>query len=391
MRVLESFRCRNSPLLVQTALRFPEQELLNYPMMKTLSICSLGVLLHVGLVAIVSAQQMPPSPVSYTEVKEYPLRRSVQLPGSVEAVKVSTVASEIAGMVVEFSAREGAAVTKGQPLARLRRENHQLSLTSAEAQLQEDEARHKLAERNLERTRELFGSKDVSQKQLDDAQFELNAWQGRVDKQRAEIAKIKDELDRHTIVAPFGGVVVKEFTELGQWLAEGGPVVELMSLDEMDVVAEVPERYFNSLKPRARTQVIFEALSGLRVDGRVSAIIPRADPQARTFRAKIRIPNPGNRIGAGMLAQISLPEGEPYRAVVVPKDAIVTRGPQKLIYLVNGDNKIAEVPVQVGAGVGAWIEVQGGVQAGQKVVTRGNERLMNGQAVQGQPLEMRLP
>jgi len=45
----------------------------------------------------------------------------------------------------------------------------------------------------------------------------------------------------------------------------------------------------------------------------------------------------------------------------------------------------------VGAGVGAWIEVQGGVQAGQKVVTRGNERLMNGQAVQAQPLEMRLP
>jgi len=390
-RVLESFRCRSSPLLVQTAFRLPEQELLNYPMMKTLSIGSLGVLLHVGLVAMVSAQQMPPSPVSYTDAKEYPLRRSVQLPGTVEALKVSTVASEVAGMVVEFSAHEGAAVTKGQPLARLRRENHQLSLTSAEAQLKEDEARHKLAERNLERTRELFGSKDVSQKQLDDAQFELNAWQGRVDKQRAEIAKIKDELERHTIVAPFGGVVVRKFTELGQWLAEGGPVVELMSLDEMDVVAEVPERYFNSLKLRARTQVVFEALSGLRVDGRVSAVIPRADPQARTFRAKIRIPNPGGRIGAGMLAQISLPEGDPYRAVVVPKDAVVTRGPQKLIYLVNGDNKIAEVPVQLGSGVGAWIEVQGGVQAGQRVVTRGNERLMNGQAVQGQPLEMRLP
>ena len=320
----------------------------NSLMMKTLSICSLGLLLHGGLLGIVSAQQMPPSPVSYTEAKEYPLRRSVQLPGSVEALKVSTVASEVAGLVVEFSAREGAAVAKGQPLARLRRETHQLSLTSAEAQLKEDEARHKLAERNLERTRELFNTKDVSQKQLDDSQFELNAWQGRIDKQKAEIAKIKDELERHTIVAPFGGVVVREFTELGQWLAEGGPVVELMALDEMDVVAEVPERYFNSLKVRARTQVVFEALSGLRVEGRVSAIIPRADPQARTFRAKIRIPNPGGRIGAGMLAQISLPEGTPYRAVVVPKDAVVTRGPQKFVFLVNGNNTIAEVPVQIG-------------------------------------------
>lgn len=360
-------------------------------MMKKLSICSLGLLSLAGLLAIVSAQQMPPSPVSYTEAKEYPLQRSVQLPGSVEALRVSTVASEVAGLVVEFSAREGAAVGKGQPLARLRRENHQLSLTSAQAQLKEDEARHKLAERNLERTRELFSTKDVSQKQLDDAQFELNAWQGRVEKQSAEIAKIKDDLERHTIGAPFSGVVVREFTELGQWVAEGGPVVELMGLDEMDVVAEVPERYFSSLKPRARTQVVFEALSGLRVEGRVSAIIPRADPQARTFRAKIRIPNPGGRIGAGMLAQISLPEGDPYRAVVVPKDAVITRGPQKLVYLMNGNNTITEVPVQLGTGVGAWVEVQGSVQAGQKVVTRGNERLMNGQPVKGQPLEVRLP
>ena len=361
------------------------------PTKKKLPFCLLGLLVGAGLLSTASAQQMPPSPVSYTEAKKHPLKRSVQLPGTVEALKVSIVASEVAGLVVEFNAREGTAVAKGQPLTRLRRENHELSLTSAEAQLKEDEARHKLAERNLERIRELFGTKDVSQKQLDDAQFELNAWQGRVDKQRAEVAKIKDELERHTIVAPFSGVVVRKFTELGQWVAEGGPVVELMALDEMDVVAEVPERYFNSLKLRARTQVVFEVLSGLRVEGRVSAIVPRADPQARTFRAKIRIPNPGGRIGAGMLAQISLPEGDAYSAVVVPKDAVVTRGPQKLVYLVNGNNTISEVPVQVGAGVGAWVEVQGSVQPGHKVVTRGNERLMNGQAVRGEPLEMRLP
>jgi RND family efflux transporter MFP subunit len=360
-------------------------------MLKKLAACFLALSSFAGTLAMVSAQQMPPSPVRYTEAREHPLRRSVQLPGTVEAVRVSTVASEVPGLVVEFTAREGTTVNKGQPLAKLRLDNHQLSLTSAEAQLKEDEARYKLAERNLERTRELFATKDLSQKQLDDAQFEFDAWQGRVEKQRAEIAKIKDELERHTIVAPFSGVIVREFTELGQWVAEGGPVVELMALNEMDVVAEVPERYFNSLKPRARTQVVFESLSGLRVEGRVSAIIPRADPQARTFRAKIRIPNPGGRIGAGMLAQISLPEGDPYRAVVVPKDAVVTRGPQKLVYLVNGNNTISEVPVQVGSGQGGWVEVQGGVQPGQKVVTRGNERLMNGQAVQGQALEVGLP
>ena len=359
-------------------------------MIKKLSICSLGLLSLAGLLEIVSAQQMPPSPVSYTEAKEYSLQRSVQLPGSVEALKVSIVASEVAGLVVEFSAREGTAVTKGQPVARLRRETHQLSLTSAAGQLKEDEARHQLAERNLERTRELFSTKDVSQKQLDDAQFELNAWQGRLEKQKAEIYKIKDELERHTILAPFSGVVVRKFTELGQWLAEGGPVVELMALDELEVVVDVPERYYVRIKPRAPTQVSFEALEGMQVTGRVSAIIPRADPQASTFKMKVRIPNSNGRIEEGMLTQLLLLEGSAYQATIVPKDAVVTKGPQKLVYVMNGNNMVTKLPVQTGSGVGAWIEGQGALKAGQKVVTRGNERQRR-QAVTnrtGSPVEL---
>ncbi len=360
-------------------------------MMKRFALFLTSLLTQVCPLSGVMAQQMPPSPVRFTEAKEYPLRRMIQLPGTVEAPRVSIVASEVAGLVIEVAAREGVAVTKGQPLAKLRRTNHELNLKAAEAQLQEDQARHKLAERDLARASELFGTKDISQKQMDDARFEFDARQSRIEKQKAEIAKIKDELERYTILAPFSGTIVREFTEVGQWLAEGGSVVELMALDQLEVVVDVPERYFATLKLGARTQVIFEALSNLKIEGRISSVIPRADPQARTFRVKVRIPNPAGRIGVGMLVQISLPEGNSYRAVVVPKDAVVTRGPQRLVFLVNGNNTITEVAVQTGSGVGSWVEVQGTLQAGQKVVTRGNERLINGQPVQGQLLEVRLP
>jgi RND family efflux transporter MFP subunit len=264
-------------------------------------------------------------------------------------------------------------------------------LASAQAQLREDEARYNLAERNLERTRELFSTKDVSQKQLDDSQFELNAWQGRLERQKAEIAKIKDELERLTIVAPFSGVVVREFTELGQWLAEGGPVVELMAMDELEVAVDVPERYYGSIKPRAQTAVSFEALGGMQVTGRVIAIIPRADPQARTFKMKVRISNSSGRIGVGMLAQLRLPEGTAHKATIVPKDAVVAKGSQKFVYVMDDNHIITELPIQTGSGVGAWIEVLGALKAGEKVVTRGNERLMPGQPVQGVALEVPLP
>ncbi|MEW5978909.1 MAG: efflux RND transporter periplasmic adaptor subunit [Acidobacteriota bacterium] len=351
------------------------------------------LLLFLGIPAPLSAlqPQPPPSPVRYTEARTYPLKKMVQLPGTVEALRVSTVASEVAGLVVEFTGRDGTRVAKDQPLARLRKDTLELALRAAEAQLHEDEARVKLAERNLQRAQDLFKSRDFSQSQLDDAQAEFNAWQARIEKQDAEIARIRHDLERTVVRAPFSGVVVREHTEVGQWLAEGGPVVELLGMDELEVAVEVPERYFSSLRPGARCQARFEALGGLEVTGRIASIIPRADPQARTFRIKVRIPNSKTRIGAGMLAQIALPEGDPYQATVVPKDAIVTQGPQKFVFLLNGNNTVSQVPVETGSGVGAWIEVLGPVQSGQKVVTRGNERLFPGQPVQGQVLEVPLP
>ena len=341
--------------------------------------------------ASIYAQETPASPVRYTEARNLPLRRSLQLPGSVEASRVSTVASEIAGLVVEFTGQEGRRVNEGEVLVRLKRDNLEVNLKAAEAQLKEDEARHQLARRNLERMRELYNSKDVSQKQLDDATFEFGAWEARLERLKAEIARISDDLKRSVITAPFRGVIVRKRTELGEWIVQGGPVVELQSLDELEVAAEIPERYFGSLHTGTIVPTNFESVPGLTVSGRVSAVIPRADTQARTFRIKVRIPNPGGRVGVGMLAQISLPQGESYRATMVPKDAVVAKGPQKLIYLINAQNTVEEIPVQTGAGMGAWIEVEGGVQPGRKVITRGNERLMAGQPVQGQPLEVKLP
>lgn len=348
-----------------------------------------GVLLLAGLPAW--SQQGPGSPVRYTEAREYPLRRAIVLPGSVESRVNSVVASEIEGLVMELLAREGARVKRDQRLAQLRTTNLELRRDAAEAQLKEAQARLKLAELNLERARELLEAKVISRQDYDDRFYEFNAWQGRVDQLTADIARIKDDIERCTIRAPFTGVVVRERTEVGEWIGEGDPVVEMVALHDLEVRVEVPEQYFNSVKLRGRAQVTFESLPGLKVAGRISAIIPQADLQARTFPVKVRIPNRRGRIGVGMLAQVSFPGGDPYKATVVPKDAVITRGQQKIVYTINGDNTVSPVPVETGTGVGSWIEVQGALRAGQRVVTRGNERLRPGQVVQGQPLEYELP
>jgi RND family efflux transporter MFP subunit len=333
----------------------------------------------------------PPAVVRYTEAREHTLRRTLMLPGSVQAQTASIVASTVAALVVEFPAKEGMRVKRGDVLARQRSTTLELTLESQKAALKEAQARWKLAESNLQRTQELFEGGVASRQQYDDAQSEYNAWVGRTDALKADIARIEDDIERTVIRAPFDGVVVAERTEIGQWLAIGAPVVELLKIDEVEIRVDVPERHFDALRAGSPASVTFESLPGLAVQGRVTAIIPQADPQARTFPVKVTVRNEHGRIGAGMLAQVAFSAGEVYRATVVPKDAIISRGQQKLLYRVNGDNTVEELSVETGAGAGLWIEVNGPVRPGDKVITRGNERLAPGMGVNATPIEYAVP
>ena len=329
--------------------------------------------------------------ILFTEVRSHRIRKSVELPGTVGSRLISTVAGEISGVVEEYQVREGQVVEAGEILARLRRRSLELQLRTSEAQYREDGARMTLAERTLARTRNLFDRGVLSRQELDDALFEFNAWEGRMERLNAELEELKYDIERSTIRAPYHGVVVAEMTQVGEWLEEGGAVLELLSLKHLEVNVELPERYFTQVTAQSRSQVLFEALPGVEVAGTVENIIPRADPQARTFPLKLRIPNYRGRIAVGMLARVTIPIGQSYISTVVPKDAVVTRGDLKYVYLLSDDNMVRQTLVQTGAGVGQWVEIQGPIQKGEKVATQGNERLRDGQRVKPEMQEYPFP
>jgi RND family efflux transporter MFP subunit len=180
-------------------------------------------------------------------------------------------------------------------------------------------------------------------------------------------------------------------TDLGQWINIGGEVVEMVALHKLEVRVDVPERYYAQIAPGSQAAVTFEALPTFETAGTVAAIIPRADPQARTFPIKVRIDNPEGRIGVGMLAQVALAAGEARDAVLVPKDAVVRQGPMEIIFRLGQDDTVEPVPVRTAQGVGSWVVIEGPVTPGERIVTRGNERLQPGQPVRAQPLEYALP
>ncbi|MDX1583228.1 MAG: efflux RND transporter periplasmic adaptor subunit [Thermoanaerobaculia bacterium] len=350
----------------------------------------IAALMVLASVAAFGQGERGPTPVQYTEAIQEKIRSTARVTGTVESKIRSNVASELSGLVTSLEAREGDFVRKGAPLVRLRSDNVALRLRAAEGELREARARLALAEESRRRAERLFDDEVISQQQLDDAVGESEAWLGRVSQLEADVARLRNDLARMVVRAPFSGVVTEEKTAIGSWISAGGDVAEMVDTVNLEVTVNVPERYFAGLETGSPVTIRIPSVGGIEIEGTVAAIIPAANRQARTFPVKIRFRNPDERVGIGMLAEARLPVGAPQQGTLVPKDAIVRQGGSTGVWIVGTDQIIQWVEVDTGTSAGVWIEVSG-VRPGSRVITRGNERLRPGQTVNPSPLEYPQP
>ncbi len=396
---------------------------------------SVAVMCYLALPAVA---QMPPANVKVTKVIEQEVTAGQTFVGTVMPLRHSTVGSAVDGRVIEFMVNEGDAVKKDQPLAKLRTGTLEIELAGAKAQVQlrqaeleelqhgsrpeeieqmrarmaSAEARHAYAQHNLERTEQLYTERRaISLEELQDAtslaeqasQALLEAKAAhelavagpraeQIAQAQAQLAVaaeqahlIDDRLEKHTIRAPFDGYVVLEQIEVGQWVQEAGPIVEVVEIHHVDIEAMVLEQYVENLRVGADARVDITALPSHAFTGEVAIIVPQADLRSRSFPVKIRVENrivDGEPLlKPGMFARATLPVGKPELATLVPKDAIVLGGPTPVVWLVDRPSESAKVskaravPVQLGVASEGTIQVIGAIKAGDMVIVEGNERL----------------
>ena len=222
--------------------------------------------------------------------------------------------------------------------------------------------------------------------------------EAKVDVQAAEVERLTEQYDRHTMFAPFDGYVTAEMTEVGQWVMQGDPVAEIAELKEVDVEIGVLEDYVARLDMGVVGDVEIPSLRGRRFEGKIAVINPQADARSRTFPVKVRIPNEEHHkvplLKAGMFARVTLGVGDPVAVPLVPKDAVVLNAKAPFVYVVDTDTKTGKsvarpAPVTLGASRGQWISVGNGeVKEGDQVVVEGNERLRPMQEVRTERREI---
>ncbi len=309
---------------------------------------------------------MPKAPVVVSRIVQMDVRRPVKMVGTVFPLRESTVACEVEGFVVEFPAKRGDYVKKGQILAKLRTTTFEIELKGANA----DEH---LALIKYQRAKELYEGKTISHQELDEFETRLVA-------QQAVVEGIEDDIGKCTITAPFDGRITEEFTEVGQWLKKGDRVVFMLQLDSVKVRVPVPEKYIQNLSVGDESKVSFQALGGMTSIGHIVHIVPQAEKRARTFPVFVKIDNKDEKIKSGMFAEATFDIGFLLSATMVLKDGIVRRGGMRFIYL-SVDGKVIEIPVQTGIAYKNLIQIVGDIKPGTDVIVRGNERLRNGQDI----------
>jgi RND family efflux transporter MFP subunit len=390
-------------------------------------------------------REAPPAPVTVAEVVQRQVHLSETFVGTVMPIRRSTVGSEVEGRVDEFFVNEGDRTTAGQPLARLRTTMVDLERKAAEAELEfrraalnelersapkeieqaaarmeSAEAQVGFNEKRLERFRDLYRRQALSDDELEEQAYaaelarktfaeaksawelaKSGVWDARIEQSEARvriqqetIKMLEDTIRQHTIEAPFDGYVTQEHVEVGQWVAKGGPVVEMVELDEVDVEVHVLERYIGQLRVGLPARVQLEALPDFASEGRVVLIVPQGDVRSRSFPVKVRMQNlpvddqsnvPGIAMKPGMFARVSLPVGKREAATMVPKDALVFAGDAHVVWVVTEDPQrphqgtAAPMPVELGVAYDDLIEVHGSLRPGQWIVMEGNERIRPGQ------------
>ncbi|CAK0769609.1 exported hypothetical protein [Gammaproteobacteria bacterium] len=219
----------------------------------------------------------------------------------------------------------------------------------------------------LERRAEVYGAGT----NVEQAQTALVRAQARIE----EIdAKLRDTRS----IAPFGGVIVQKFAEVGDTIQPGQPIFKIADTRNLQIRIEVPAR----LMPGLRKGMIVPAkldVGNARIETRIAQIYPMADTQRHTVTVKLDLPS-GTAGGPGMYAEVQLPDvSAPTNTLpLVPLSAVVWRGSLPAVFVVGADNKNELRMVRVGERIGNSYSVLSGLNIGDRILASPSPGLVTG-------------
>lgn len=286
--------------------------------------------------------------------------------GTLRSNEAVTVTAKLAGIVRTIGFNEGQPVTAGQVLV-------EMDDTEAKAELQVAEAQRRTVVQELERATQLLGRQAVAQARVDDLKIQVQGAEARVNAARSRLQDL-------TIRAPFAGVTGIRHVSPGALVRPSELITTLDDSRTVKLEFRVPETALGRLRPGGAVEAVSTAFPGERFRGDVDVIDARVDPVTRTVAVVASLPNPDLRLRPGMFMTVQLTLEQRDNVVLIPEEALIPVGDRQFAFLVV-DNKAQRKAVTIANRQDGWVEIVEGVKDGDVVITRGVQKVRDGQAV----------
>jgi RND family efflux transporter MFP subunit len=310
--------------------------------------------------------------------------------GSVSAQQTVEVRPQISATIKSVHIKEGRYVRQGDLLFTLDTRTESANLSKAQAQLTKSRADLMNAERNLERQRELFQQKYISQAAFDTAQNQVDGLRGQLAVDQAALDSSRITRSFGEIIAPIAGRTGAISVYPGSLVQPNSvPLLSITQIDPINVSFTLPERELAPLQQaqalgNIAVSTVPDSDHPVALKGRLIFIDNAVDTSSGTIRLKAEFHNADNRLWPGMFVSVSLAPRTLKSALTVPVQAVQTGPEKKFVYVIGADKKVTSVAVNVRL-LQEGVAVLDGLTEGARVVTEGAQNLRPGSVISELP------
>ncbi|MFT5124153.1 MAG: membrane fusion protein (multidrug efflux system) [Verrucomicrobiales bacterium] len=304
-------------------------------------------------------------------VTEQTVEDKVDLVASLAANEMVSVVSELDAKLLKIHFTEGQRVKQGDVL-------FTFDQVVTQAKLKEAESAYAMAAKTFDRGKQLLANQTISQQEFDQAETQLHQYE-------ATISLARDEQQKTAITAPFDGIIGEKKVSAGQFVSRNQSLAQLIQVDPLQVVFEVPERYIGRLGETRHVSFTSEAYPGERFTGKIIYSAPLVDEKSRTLRTKAELSNTDGRLKPGMFGELALVFSERKHAMIIPEACIQLMGGTPTVVTVSPQGISGFAPVKTGARFKGKTEILEGLTIGDMIVIEGFQKMGPGMQVIASP------
>ncbi|MGH7924648.1 MAG: efflux RND transporter periplasmic adaptor subunit [Candidatus Binatus sp.] len=320
-----------------------------------------------------------PIAIAVAAAHQQSLERTAEVQGALFPREHAVLSAEVEGKVAEVAADFGDKVSAGQVMLKINPREYQLRVETAQAAL--DQARAKLANSTsrYNRAKTLKQAAAISAEQFDQLAAQLRVDQADTESAQEAVAMARKKLGDTEIKAPFSGSVQRRMVSLGEYVAPGKELYELIATDPIKLRCPMPERFVPLARVGMPVKLAIDAKPGASYSGKITRIAPALDESSRTLLIEAEVANPDGALKPGFFAHVTMDLGHD-RALFVPSAAVLRYAGVARVFVVE-QGIVRAREVTTGSVVGEQTEITGGLNEGDRVAVSNVDRLADGAAV----------